>query len=184
MAVGGDSMLSTSNYEARKYGVVAAMPGYIAKKLCPSLLIVPCNFEKYRKAADKFHPVFRRYDPNFTHISLDEANLNLTQYLIDHPDSNPEAIVEEIRNEVFKVSGLTCSAGIAPNKLLAKLCSNVRKPNGQFYLPPDREAILDFVQQTPVRKLSGVGKVMAKIIKELFGAETCQQLVHQIVCLT
>jgi DNA polymerase kappa len=177
MAVGGESMLSTSNYEARKYGVVAAMPGYIARKLCPHLLIVPPNFEKYRQAASKFHPVFAKYDLNFTHLSLDEASLDLSKWLQENPDTTPEDLVQRIRKEVFENSGLTCSAGIAPNKLLAKICSNVKKPNGQFYLPPDKNAVIKFVEETPLRKLSGIGKVMAKQLQLLFNAETCKDLV-------
>ena len=81
MAVGGMGMLSTSNYLARKFGVRAAMPGFIAKKLCPDLVIVPPDMEAYAREADKIRAVFREYDPNFAPMSLDEAYMDLTEYL-------------------------------------------------------------------------------------------------------
>ena len=82
MAVGGNSMLSTSNYLARKFGVRAAMPGFIAKKLCPNLVIVPSHFDKYRAVSSEIRAIFKEYDPNFSPMSLDEAYLDLTEYLI------------------------------------------------------------------------------------------------------
>ena len=88
MAVGSNSMLSTSNYEARKYGVRAAMPGFIAKKLCPQLKIIPLNMNKYKEASRLVQEIFSQYDPNFCPMSLDEAYLNLTPYLINNPQSN------------------------------------------------------------------------------------------------
>lgn len=119
MAVGGKSMLSTANYAARKFGVVSAMPGYMALKLCPHLLIIRPHYEKYKAAAEKFHKVFQRYDESFSHYSLDEATLDITHLV--SAESSPEDIVQRLRAEVFEASGLTCSAGIAPNKMLAKV---------------------------------------------------------------
>ena len=81
MAVGGTDMLSTSNYAARKYGVRAAMPGFIGKKLCPELIIVPPNFTKYKAVSKDVHEIFSQYDPGFSPMSLDEAYLDITEYL-------------------------------------------------------------------------------------------------------
>ncbi len=156
MAVGGEGMLSTSNYAARRFGVRAAMPGFIARKLCPQLVIVPTNFKKYREVSAVVGSVFEKYDPNYASMSLDEAYLDLTAFLAnDHnlrlPDdsrSHAERVVEELRAEIFAETDLTASAGIAPNTFLAKVCSDMNKPNGQFYLKPDVEVVKVGVQNT------------------------------------
>src|SRR5262249_39451592 len=113
------AMLTTANYEARKYGVRSAMPGFIAKKLCPQLVIVPNNFEKYSAVAQQIRTVFGRYDPHFSPMSLDEAYLNITKYCTEH-DMEPEDVVQRIRDEIFAETQLTASAGIAANKLLVR----------------------------------------------------------------
>lgn len=178
MAVGGSSMLCTANYEARKYGVVSAMPGYIAMKLCPKLLIVPLNFEKYKAAADKFHQVFRRYDPNFSHFSLDEATLDITEKLRE-TSMSPNDLISQMRREVFDISGLTCSAGISCNKLLAKIASNINKPNGQFYLPNAKDDVIRFIRGIKLGKINGIGKVTAKILQGVLGATIVNELWEQ-----
>lgn len=118
MAVGGDSMLSTSNYLARKFGVRAGMPGFIARKLCPELVIVPTNFEKYGKISKEIHETFKLYDPNFSSVSLDEAYLDITDYLenINRLKSDldmltAEEVTQEIRENIFQRVQLTASAG-------------------------------------------------------------------------
>ncbi len=118
MAVGGDSMLSTSNYLARKFGVRAGMPGFIARKLCPQLVIVPTNFEKYGKISKEIHEVFKLYDPNFSSVSLDEAYLDITDHLerenrlrSDSDMITEEEITQEIRDKIFDRTKLTASAG-------------------------------------------------------------------------
>ncbi|XP_042509308.1 DNA polymerase kappa-like [Macadamia integrifolia] len=120
MAVGSMSMLSTANYEARKFGVRAAMPGFIARKLCPELIFVPIDFEKYTYYSDLTRKVFQKYDPNFMATSLDEAYLDITEVCKRRGISSGE-IAEELRRGVYKETGLTCSAGVAPNRLLAKV---------------------------------------------------------------
>lgn len=87
MAVGGNDMLSTSNYVARKFGVRAAMPGFIAKKLCPDLVIVPTNFDKYRKVSKEIQEIFQQYDSNFSPMSLDEAYLNITAFIRNNQET-------------------------------------------------------------------------------------------------
>ena len=84
LAIGSDSMISTANYEARKYGVRSAMPGFIARKLCPNLVFIPCNFQKYREASIKFKEVIERYDPDFETMGLDECNMDVTQYCFEN----------------------------------------------------------------------------------------------------
>ncbi|KAG1347920.1 hypothetical protein COCNU_06G017490 [Cocos nucifera] len=120
MAVGSMSMICTANYEARKFGVRAAMPGFIAHKLCPDLVFVPTNFEKYTYYSESTRKVFRRYDPDFIATSLDEAYVNITEYCNERGLSSEE-VAAELRNNVYEETGLTCSVGVAPNRLLAKI---------------------------------------------------------------
>ncbi|CAH1254928.1 POLK [Branchiostoma lanceolatum] len=303
MAVGGIGMLSTSNYLARKYGVRAAMPGFIGKKLCPDLVIVPTNFDKYRTVSRQVRDVLRQYDPNFAPMSLDEAYMDLTDYLelrkslpeemrtfyahiegcvskrngtmenqnkdsiseetqadvrapepssstanndnedsslerskvAQNHDSNASAnsfgteevpetcqqsaddvkekeepvsvtedceshcenvgckrvvfgcdaeeVVREIRFRIEQRTRLTASAGIAANMMLAKVCSDQNKPNGQFCIPSDRDAIMDFIKVLPVRKVCGIGKVMAQQLNAL-GITTCTHLYEQRAVLS
>ncbi|PJF20071.1 hypothetical protein PSACC_00118 [Paramicrosporidium saccamoebae] len=178
MAVGGESMLSTSNYVARTFGVVAAMPGYIARKLCPHLIIIPPDYTAYRAAGAKVHEVLRSYDPNMSSFSLDEASLDITDYLA-RSSATPEEVTEELRGRVLRASNLTCSAGVGCSRQLAKIGSNVNKPNGQFILPPDPEKILEFLKKQPVKRINGIGKVTAKILEDLLKVVTCADIISQ-----
>uniref|UniRef100_A0A8C7U679 DNA polymerase kappa n=1 Tax=Oncorhynchus mykiss TaxID=8022 RepID=A0A8C7U679_ONCMY len=237
MAVGSMSMLSTSNYHARKFGVRAAMPGFIAKKLCPNLVIVPINFDKYRAVSAEVREVFADYDPHFLPMSLDEAYLDISDHLeqrrgwpealhdkrrgssSDHgglqetveleglspvlfensPSSSPclqdaaggevevfgtcaEEAVREMRFRIEQKTSLTASAGIAPNMMLAKVCSDKNKPNGQYRLPSNRQAVIDFIQDLPVRKISGIGKVTEKMLGAL-GITSCSHLGQEMALL-
>ncbi|CAK4086270.1 unnamed protein product [Aphanomyces euteiches] len=189
MAVGGMGMISTANYIARKFGVRAAMPGFIAKKLCPSLVFVAPNFSKYTEVAKKTREVFRQYDPDFKSGSLDEAYLDITERVMDRIESSSSstfekwlifttlidltredaaaAVAAELREEITRVTKLTASAGIAVNPRLAKVCSDLNKPNGQYILPFNRDAIMKFVAHLPVRKFGGIGKVREKMLTAL-----------------
>lgn len=178
MAVGGMSMISTANYEARKFGVRAAMPGFIACKLCPELIFVPTDFKKYTYYSDLTRKVFHEYDPNFTAASLDEAYLDITKVCKER-EITGEEVAEELRENVHKATGLTCSAGVAPNRLLAKVCSDINKPNGQFILPNDRAAIMTFISSLPIRKIGGIGKVTEHILKDVFDIKTCEDLLQK-----
>ncbi|GJN24066.1 hypothetical protein PR202_gb11779 [Eleusine coracana subsp. coracana] len=149
LAVGSMSMIATASYEARKFGVRAAMPGFIGRKLCPGLVFVPPKFERYTHYSE----LTRRYDPNFIATSLDEAYLNITNTCIERGITGEE-VADELRAAIHQETGLTCSAGVAPNRMIAKVCSDINKPNGQFILPNDREAVLTFVSTLPIRKLS------------------------------
>ncbi|KAI9481199.1 MAG: hypothetical protein EXX96DRAFT_618150 [Benjaminiella poitrasii] len=171
MAVGNMSMLCTSNYLARQYGVRSAMPGFIALKLCPQLKMIPLHFPKYRAASSKIRAVFEKYDPHYLPMSLDEAYLNLTKYL-KTTDLTPSQLVEQIRREIFEATQLTASAGIACNRMLAKVCSDINKPNGQYYLPMDRASIMTFVKDLRVRQVPGVGRVTERVLEAL-GVNNC-----------
>ncbi|CAG7868119.1 unnamed protein product [Brassica rapa] len=177
MAVGGLSMISTANYEARKFGVRAAMPGFIARKLCPDLIFVPVDFPKYTHYSDLTRKVFRNYDPNFIAGSLDEAYLDITEVCRERGLSGGE-IAEELRSSVHsETGGLTCSAGVAANRLLAKVCSDINKPNGQFVLQNDRSTVMTFISSLPIRKIGGIGKVTEHILKDALEIKTCGDMV-------
>nr|GMC89586.1 DNA polymerase kappa isoform X1 [Ipomoea batatas] len=178
MAVGTLSMLSTANYEARKFGVRAAMPGFIARKLCPELIFVPTDFKKYNHYSGLTRKIFQKYDPNFLATSLDEAYLDITRICKERGVTGAE-VAEELRESVYNETGLTCSAGVAPNRLLAKVCSDINKPNGQFVLPNDRMAIMAFISTLPIRKIGGIGKVTENILKDVFGITTCEEMLQK-----
>ncbi|KAJ8530000.1 hypothetical protein K7X08_036835 [Anisodus acutangulus] len=178
VAVGGMSMISTASYEARKFGVRAAMPGFIARKLCPELLIVPVDFQKYNHYSNLTRKVFQKYDPNFLAASLDEAYLDITSVCKERGITGGE-VAEELRQSVHLETGLTCSAGVAPNRLLAKVCSDINKPDGQFVLPNDQSAIVTFISSLPIRKIGGIGKVTERILKDVFEIATCEEILQK-----
>eukprot|EP01040_Poterioochromonas_malhamensis_P011554 gene11554-12601_t len=215
VAVGGIGMISTSNYVARQYGVRAAMPGFIAKKLCPNLVFVNCNFDKYQIVSKQMKEIIEQYDPHYRSWSLDEVYFDLTDASIkkyyeihggtgqvvreskeleeeDDDETNHDQmqhsssmestgkpsifdlrslaaqLLQDIRKKITEVTnGLTCSAGIANNFMLAKICADINKPNGQYELTPTREGILQFIMNLPTRKVGGIGKVTEKILSEL-----------------
>ncbi|XP_042863175.1 DNA polymerase kappa-like [Penaeus japonicus] len=176
MAVGSTGMLSTSNYAARKYGVRAAMPGFIGKKLCPDLVIVKPDYTKYKQASKEIQEIFALYDPNFCPMSLDEAYLDITEYLVKNAHIFDMEDVED--EKIHEKTKLTASAGIASNTRLAKVCSDMNKPNGQYYLPPERQRILDFISSLPIRKVSGIGNVMEQQLSAV-GVNICSDLMEK-----
>ncbi|KIX00236.1 uncharacterized protein Z518_10375 [Rhinocladiella mackenziei CBS 650.93] len=176
MAV-GMGVLTTCNYEARKYGCRSAMAGFVAKKLCPQLICLPLNFDKYRAKAKEVRAILSEYDPRFESSSIDEAYMNITEYCHTH-DVDPDAAMEQLRKEVHEKCNITISAGIAPNAKLAKICSNKNKPNGQFRIPNDRAAIMSFISALPVRKVNGVGRVFEREL-DAIGIKTCGDIYAQ-----
>lgn len=173
MAVGGSSdrrgVISTSNYEARKYGVRSAMPTALAKKLCPDLVLVRGRMEKYKEASDIVFEVFHEYTDLVQGLSWDEAYLDVTNTNLFN--NSATLIAQDIRKKIFeRTNGLTASAGIAPNKLIAKMASDFRKPNGQFTVSP--QEVEEFIKPIPVEKIWGIGKVTAKHMHEM-GIKTC-----------
>ncbi|EMD89841.1 hypothetical protein COCC4DRAFT_185506 [Bipolaris maydis ATCC 48331] len=167
----GKGVLTTCNYHARKFGCRSGMAGFVAMKLCPQLICVPMNFQKYTAKAEEVRQVLALYDPNFESASCDEAYLNLTEYCNEHRMTAEEA-VRQMRADVYEKAKITVSAGIAANAKLAKICSNINKPNGQFLLPSDRQTIMDFMRTLPTRKVNGIGRVFEREL-DAIGVKTC-----------
>ncbi|RGP77408.1 DNA polymerase kappa subunit [Fusarium longipes] len=172
-AVGG-GVLTTCNYVARKFGCRSGMAGFVAKKLCPSLILLKPNFQKYNAKAHEVREVLVNYDPRFESASIDEAYLNITEYCREH-HMDPAEAVEQMRREVHQKTSITISAGIAANAKLAKICSNMNKPNGQFVLPSERSVIMAFMRDLPTRKVNGIGRVLERELLEI-GIKTCGDL--------
>lgn len=186
-AVGSTSMISTASYAARRYGVRSAMPGFIAQRLCRasgvSLRFVPVDFPKYLKFAELARTAFRLFDPHFIAASCDEAFLDLTDYCARHAISGAEA-ASRLRQKVLEAThGLTCSVGIASSRMLAKIASDVNKPNGQYVVPAEREAIASFIGPMPLRKIPGIGRVTERVLREVLGAQTCAELLAKRAAL-
>lgn len=175
-AVGG-GVLTTCNYVARKFGCRSGMAGFVAKKLCPELVLLPLNFAKYTAKATEVREVLAQYDPRFESASIDEAYLNITEYCSEH-NMGPAEVVEQMRAEIYEKAKITVSAGIAANSKLAKICSNMNKPNGQFVLPSDRAAIMAFMKDLPCRKVNGVGRVFERELAAV-GIKTCGDIYGQ-----
>src|SRR5204863_423269 len=153
-------VLTTCNYEARKFGVHSAMPTFMALQRCPNLIILPTRFDVYRKEAAIIREILFRFTPLVEPLSLDEAYLDVTQ----HPGA-PAPLAQVIRGLIFRKTKLTASAGIGPNKLIAKIASDLKKPNGQFEVKP--EEVPEFMEKLPVRKLWGIGEVTEQKLEQL-----------------
>ena len=175
LAVGGDpgrrGVIATCNYEARAYGVRSAMPSSRAMTLCPELIIVRPDFDRYRKVSQQIHTVFQRFTAEIEPLSLDEAFLDVTDS--PHFDNRATRMARALRSQIRDEVGITVSAGVAPNKFLAKIASDWRKPDGLFVIQPDQVA--DFIRTLPVEKIFGVGRVTAERMHGL-GIRTCADL--------
>jgi len=175
LAVGGRAdqrgVIATCNYEARRYGIHSAMATAQAVKLCPDLILVPPNMEKYRVASRQIMDIYRDYTDLVEPLSLDEAYLDVTNS--PHCKGSATLIAQEIRRRIFETVGITASAGVAPNKFVAKIASDWNKPDGLFLVRPGE--VDAFVAALPVKKLFGVGKVTAAKLHSL-GAQTCGDL--------
>lgn len=175
MAVGGlaeqRGVIATCNYEARAYGVRSAMASAHALKLCPDLLIVRPRREAYREASQEIHTIFRTYTDLIEPLSLDEAFLDVTG--CEHFAGSATRIAQDIRRRVWQQLRITVSAGVAPNKFLAKIASDWKKPDGLFVITPAQ--VDEFVLGLPVTKLHGVGRVTAEKLQRM-GVRTCADL--------
>lgn len=161
-------VLTTCNYEARKFGVRSAMPTFMALQRCPNLIVLPTRFDVYRREAAVIRGILHRFTSIIEPLSLDEAYLDVTA----HP-SAPGALAHEIRSAIFDKTKLTSSAGVGPNKLIAKIASELNKPNGQFEVK--QENIPEFMRDLPVRKIWGIGEKSERKLEEL-GVKTCSDL--------
>ena len=175
VAVAGSSesrgVVTTCNYIARKYGVRSAMPSITAKKLCPKIIFLPVNMKKYREASEEIQKIYRCYTKIIEPVSLDEAYLDVTNSM--YCDGDPAQMALQIRKKIFEDLKITASAGIAPNKFLAKIASDWNKPNGQLIISDDQ--IKNFVLKIPIRNIHGVGKKTEQILKEK-NIKTCSDL--------
>jgi DNA polymerase-4 len=161
-------VLTTCNYEARKFGVRSAMPTFMALQRCPDLIVLPTRFDVYRREAAVIRRILHRFTSLIEPLSLDEAYLDVTE----HPGA-PGPLAQVIRGTIFRKTKLTSSAGLGPNKLIAKIASEINKPNGQFEVTP--EQVPEFMEKLPVRKIWGIGEKTARKLEEL-GVKTCGQL--------
>jgi len=168
IGVGGTGrrgVLCTASYEARIFGVRAAMPGFKALERCPQLILVPTRFDVYQSVSSQIRAIFGRFTDLIEPLSLDEAYLD-----VSHWKSDASVIAREIRHQIFEETRLTASAGIGPNKLIAKIASDLDKPNGQWVVAPD--GVENFMRDLPVAKLWGVGKKMQEKLSK-HGIVTC-----------
>lgn len=166
VAVGGSSVrgvVAAASYEARKFGVRSAMSGVLAKKKCPHLIFVKPRFSRYKEISVKIRQIFNDYTDLVEPLSLDEAYLDVTE----NKKGNPSAslIAQEIRDRIFKELKLRASAGISINKFIAKVASDINKPNGQKTISP--EEVILFLEELPINKFYGVGKVTAAKMNNL-----------------
>ena len=166
VAVGGNEIrgvVSAASYEARKFGVRSALSGALAKKYCPELIFVRPRFDRYKEISQKIRKIFHDYTDLVEPLSLDEAYLDVTQ----NKKGNPSAslIAQEIRLRILNEVGLSASAGISVNKFIAKVASDVNKPNGQKTVSPDE--VISFLEDLPIRKFYGVGKVTTEKMYQL-----------------
>lgn len=151
---GPRSVVATASYEARPYGVRSAISSALAKRLCPNLIFVPARFEVYMEISQQVRDIFHEYTELVEPLSLDEAFLD-----VSHTRS-ATLVAREIKARILAKTGLTASAGISINKMLAKIASDYQKPNGLFTIPPDK--IDTFVAELPIERFFGIGEVTAE----------------------
>ncbi|BDM63360.1 DNA polymerase IV [Shewanella sp. NFH-SH190041] len=184
LAVGGRrerrGVISTCNYEARRFGVRSAMASAYALRLCPDLILVPGRMDVYKQVSAQIRAIFQRYTSLIEPLSLDEAYLDVTQ--CQFHQGSATRIAAAIRADILAETGLTASAGIAPVKFLAKVASDLNKPNGQYVIPPD--AVAQFVKTLPLGKIPGVGRVTGEKLAAM-GLHNCEdvQQVDRIMLL-
>ena len=166
IAVGGGGargVLTTCSYEARKFGVRSAMPGYMAKKLCPDIIFMPVRFDAYREVSKQIREIFYSYTALVEPLSLDEAFLDITEY--KPSEMLAMEVAQEIKDLIKETTKLTASAGVSYCKFMAKIASDIRKPDGLTVIHPDLAE--SFIERLPIEKFFGVGKVTAKKMKAM-----------------
>ena len=175
IAIGGSvdhrGVISTCNYVARRFGVRSAMPTAVARRLCPPLVLLPGRLPYYKEVSRQLHHIFARYTQLIEPLSLDEAYLDVTE--CSRLGGSATRIAAEIRETIRLELGLTASAGVAPNKFLAKVASERNKPDGQFVIAPHQ--VDEFVRQLPLAQIPGVGRKSAERMAAL-GFITCDDL--------
>jgi len=167
-AVGGSirhGVISTSSYEARKFGVRSGMAVFIAMNLCPELKIVAHHGDRYSEMGRLVRTVFAKYDPNYVSFSLDEATLDISPLV--NSERTPYSIAKSIQEEVFDLTKLTISLGIGHSKMLSKMGSDINKPNGIYIFPSDHTELLQVLSKMTIRKVPGVGGVSEHLLHGL-----------------
>lgn len=173
IAIGSDSsrgVVATASYEARKFGVHSAMSSMVAKRRCKHLIFVRGNMDKYRNISLQIRSIFNEYTPLVEPLSFDEAYLDVTDNLKNNPSAT--LIAKEIKQRIFEETQLTASAGVSYNKFLAKIASDVNKPNGLFVVTPEQAS--KFIDKLKIEMFFGVGKVTAEKMHKMgvfFGAD-------------
>jgi DNA polymerase-4 len=175
IAVGGSAdrrgVIATCSYEARQFGIHSAMPTSTALRKCPNLICLPVQMSLYKAVSKNIQAIFKEYTEQVEPLSLDEAFLDVTGST--HCQGSATLIAEEIRQRIYDSQSLTASAGVAPNKFLAKVCSDWHKPNGQKVITPQEIDL--FVERLAVKKINGVGHVTEEKLSKL-GVTTCGEL--------
>jgi len=157
------AVIAAASYPARQFGLRSAMAMSQARKLCPQVVVIEPNFENYRDVSQQIHQIFQHYTSIIEPLSLDEAFLDVTENLQNIPSATE--VAECIRADIFKTTGLTASAGVAPNKFLAKIASDWNKPNGICIIKPNQ--VQHFIHDLPLKKIPGVGRVTQEKLKSL-----------------
>ncbi|WP_180028858.1 DNA polymerase IV [Acinetobacter sp. YH16032] len=157
------AVVAAASYPAREYGLRSAMSMTQARKLCPQVIVIEPNFSKYQHVSAQIHKIFQKYTSIIEPLSLDEAYLDVTENLQQIPSATEVAMY--IRDEIFQLTRLTASAGVAPNKFLAKIASDWNKPNGICVIKPNQ--VQQFIYDLPLKKIPGVGKVTQEKLKAL-----------------
>ena len=160
---GKRGVVAAASYEARRFGVRSAMPSTRAAKLCPQAIFVPPHFDLYREVSQQIRAIFLEYTSLVEPLSLDEAYLDVTVNSRNNPSAT--LVANEIRARILETTGLTASAGVAPNKFLAKVASDINKPNGIFVIPPDH--VLPFIAALEIGRFYGIGKATEKKMHQL-----------------
>lgn len=184
VAVGGGQygVVAAASYEARKFGVRSAMPGRLALEKCPHLIVVKPRFQRYKEISQQIRSIFIEYTDLVEPLSLDEAYLDVTENKKGIESAND--IAREIRSRIYEETGLTASAGISVNKFLAKVASDYNKPNGQKTIHPTQ--ILEFMEELPIEKFYGIGKVTANKMHEMHifkGADLKKKSLEELIRL-
>lgn len=169
-------VVSTCSYEARKFGIHSAMPSRTAYELCPSAIFMRPRIRRYEEISDKVFEIFGHYTPYVEGVSIDEAFLDITGSI--HLYGSAEALGEALRREIRETCGVTCSVGIAPNRLLAKIGSEQNKPDGLTLMPFEPKAIAAFLDRKPIGILWGIGKKTAEVLRP-YGIVTCGDIQRQ-----